>query len=114
MNREIKFRVFDKKNGIYYYSELITISPTRIRIVNRDLDSDDCIVQQFTGLKDKNGREIYEGDILKYSNGLNYLIHQIEFFDGCFGLYNYPLFNCSTKMLEILGNIFENPELLSA
>ena len=87
---------------------------------------DEFIPLQFTGLHDKNGKEIYEGDIVKmldewidhytlYSN------HQIEFGSGCFRLENgVPLYDCLDEdsdfeklVLEVIGNIYENPELLT-
>jgi len=59
------------------------------------------ILMQFTGLKDKNGKEIYEGDILKHNQG-NYAI---EFIAGAF---SYD----ENNELEVIGNIYENPDLL--
>ena len=77
---------------------------------------------QFTGLIDRNGKEIYEGDILKhyYSDSLfNWLI---SFDDGAFVLQNigidgmlldkYKLTQSGCLEREIIGNKFENPELM--
>ncbi len=85
------------------------------------------ILMQFTGLKDKNGKEIYEGDIIKYQGleGFDYkekeeTISEVAFIGGAF----VPVYlstrnhhNSDDEMiivedLEVIGNIYENPELL--
>jgi len=91
----------------------------------------DTILIQFTGLHDKNGTEIYEGDIVNYStkhsNNITYTFNGIVFFDrGCFWVREYlshvdeGIFDDPEKETrwsidldwEIIGNIYENPELL--
>lgn len=77
---------------------------------------------QFTGLTDKNGKEIYEGDILRiHPNSDEFHNVEVVFYQGCFcytrkGAYftfysNVPGMNF-TKDREIIGNIYKNPELL--
>lgn len=130
--REIKFRVWNKQNNSMIPDDFIAI----------DLDGeiseidmfDDCtwkgtarcknkyILMQYTGLKDKNGTEIYEGDILEVmSFEGNKNICSVTFNDGCFShvgylgdLRTYPLrdFLFNGSKLEVIGNIYENPELL--
>ena len=81
-------------------------------------DAKNFIVEQYTGLKDKNGKEIYEGDIV--SGHSPYYIEKFEIAwredrAGWFGFttddYTCPL--CNIMHLEVIGNIHGNPELLS-
>ena len=79
---------------------------------------DECILMQFTGLKDKFGKEIYEGDILEITNQTSELKGSkvsVVFKEGCFcdGYYGWRLSQHKEYNLEIIGNIYENPELLS-
>lgn len=82
----------------------------------------DVIPMQFTGLLDKNGKEIYEGDILSDDNGIiAYISFCIEcfsyqyFYDNvchsCDG--NFQLLEYKSEDIKVIGNIYENPELLS-
>ena len=84
------------------------------------LEGDKCELMQYIGLKDKNGKEIYEGDILKIETDI---IGEVVFKDGCFvnnssgwGLHTYLSMPTPYKIpeIEIIGNIYENPELLKS
>ncbi|WP_298784389.1 YopX family protein [uncultured Campylobacter sp.] len=74
-------------------------------------------IMQYTGMEDKNGREIYEGDIIKYDDAGGEAHTQVVRYDdemGAFGCDRGALmdhFNCMWE-IEVLGNIYENPELL--
>lgn len=78
----------------------------------------DYVLMQFTGLKDKNGREVYEGDIIQIENWY-YPIAEVIFQNGAFRADNKiggkflftgeELFQCS---YEVIGNIYENPDSL--
>ena len=77
------------------------------------LEVDPDTVGQFTGLKDKNGKDIYEGDIVHYWGGeyyqgyweFNRTVVIKDMIDDCFMMGEY-------EFLEVIGNIYENPELL--
>ena len=71
-------------------------------------------IGQFTGFHDNNGKEIYEGDVLSNKNSIP---ENVVFKDGCFCFYSEQtgvsrLSNDRCKRLEIIGNIFENADLV--
>lgn len=134
MNRDIKFRLWSKigkkfietdnpdldfviNNNGYLYSIEYCYGETCI------LPQMDTEVLQFTGLKDRNGKEIYEGDILKYNfpyDGRLKHVSPVKFLEteASFGIKDrygneIPLYTISANnYFEVIGNIYENKNLL--
>ena len=115
--REIKFRCWDK--------EFKRMKVTGMGIKGGILDGENVEIMQFTGLRDRDGREIYEGDIIEDHNGIGV----IEFDKwACFSVvYKSPIdligrakwfhdysLTGERESIEVIGNIYETPELLEA
>ena len=132
--REILFRGKRVDNGEWIQGDIVQF-PVHgvVRIVEqepsyKDAEVDSDTVGQFTGLTDKNGRKIFEGDIihLEYSQvffgGMYFgeYTAEVSYKEGCFitdGINNgdeieTPLSGFDNDELEIIGNIHDNPELL--
>lgn len=136
MNRQIKFRAWDNETEQYF--KVLAIDFER-KIVScrcfkweygpsNPINLDDLTLEQFTGLKDKNGKEIYEGDILAWHSNI-YRKHDwvgLVLYRGAgFAVqesdksYSSPEWlDCACRkdanIIEVIGNIHENPELLEA
>lgn len=111
--REIKFRAWDKKaNHMVCWEDISRTNILGMLVNNNNRDDSRGILMQFTGLLDKQGVEIYEGDILKdYDQDY---IGVVSFQDGAF-IVTWENEFCNAfewSGEEVIGNIYENPELL--
>lgn len=126
--RDIKFRAWSKSDNKYYYRVLVgnTDNTDDQYVCSSVYDGDKWVhfdeycgvIEQYTGLKDKNGTEIYEGDVVKVEGDGE--IYRVKWIRSGFGLeprYNSPRYPVLgnvelRRKIEVIGNIHENPGLL--
>ena len=135
--RDIKFRAWNKKhNEMWEVTSMSWVIPRSYNEPERDTSDTvqsigagnkdstnelhpDNTLMQYTGLKDKNGVEIYEGDIFKSSNEVGSIQGVVKFQDGAF-VATHAYLEVSPNLgdiksmtsVEVIGNVHENPELL--
>lgn len=110
--REIKFRAWDKNKKNWESSFSISNEGLFMRL-GIGQKSDEMVIQQFTGLLDKNGKEVYEKDVVRIeevpNNNRSYFSDKVVEWRG-FQLYPFCLNHIASR--EVIGNVFENPELI--
>lgn len=125
MSRPIKFRIYDKQEECYS-DKPFSIDQLGICYIQdedeywEEIDENRFIVEQYTGLKDKNGKEIYGGDIISFENEKG--LARVLWLDGK-AMFGLKWLDCGVEdeldywivcrgPVEVIGNIHENPELL--
>lgn len=115
--REIKFRAWFEKFKEMYTVKMIDLQKEIAYFDKYNYRSFyDIDLMEYTGLKDKNNKEIYEGDIVIHHSKMYKIIFNAEearfvLRDDEFEL-EIPFTNNNNKRMEVVGNIYENPELL--
>lgn len=132
MGREMKFRAWDKQDkrmiaGEQDFIPLLVTSKGVFRLNPHHqeplwalCEKERFELMQYTGLLDKNGREIYEGDIVhrKYHESNTVAVRKVVFHNDGFKLQEtgkytgFSLLYPAIEDIEVTGNIYENPELL--
>lgn len=123
--REIKFRVWDSERKKILPIQRHSFKTGKSMPYGWNLEYVFDGLMQYTGLKDKNKREVYEGDIIKYSSdvinsfyGVSEIIREVKFKYGTYGIEGFgkdthiPFGNILKCRFEVIGNIYENPELV--
>ena len=120
-----KFRAWTEEGKAMYYGVYPFKDDTLLlsydEIAFDEVPASDFILTQSIGLLDKNGKEIFEGDIVRFTltDGFNYVTNEdgvVTYRLGAFYVVNdlteYLISDINTNKVEVVGNIYENPGLL--
>jgi len=122
MNNRFKFRVWDKMRLQFIYphndneQHFIIDLNGRFHNLQNGSGGDDYVIQQYTGLTDSKGKEIYEGDIVKYISfvGCVDMHNGVYIIDNEYKYHSVILGHVPKKDIKIIGNIFNPPCKLDA
>ncbi len=112
--REIKFRVWDEvtKSYDFLWKDKVCLQPDntlRLSVSNPKITTGkDYRLEQYTGLKDREGKEIFEGDIVKHQQGID----KIQWWESGWYVGEWQPGNLHDFIVTVIGNIHENSELL--
>lgn len=133
MNKELQFRVWDGQRYHYTVNNIgLGLSLVDLKnkcFIDKNLTAplyfSKCKIEYYTGLKDKNNKEIYEGDIVKFVNNIDFGVFSVGIITWMAKSTEFGVkwIDCGVddslswqtscgKIIEVIGNIHENPELL--
>lgn len=117
--REIKFRVWNEDTKEMLEIQKHSFKTNKSMPYGWNMQYEFDGLMQYTGLKDKHGKEIYEGDIIRYEHSaVGSIVRVVQYKYGMYGIEGnvkgtqIPFANILNSTREIIGNIYENPELL--
>ena len=121
--KTLKFRCWDIFTKKMYNWDTMNAFDTAPGSIKRYFTDSDCRFMQYTGVNDKHGKEIYEGDIVEYYDSMRmYLMAEVKWLDGQYVIQHDGMdsdyielqdFMLPGGSIEVKGNIYETPNLLN-